>query len=607
VTRYPPISDYAFIGDCHSAALVSHAGSIDWCCMPRFDSGSCFGRLLDWDRGGYCSLDAVHGGAETTRAYLDGTLVLETRFRSGSGEARVLDCFTTREGGAHDPHRQLIRVVDGERGVIELRLHVEPRFDYGEVRPWIRQEGVHLYSAIGGDDALVIWSDGELKPIGRHELGADLIVRAGQRARVSIAFTRPEEIDADRPDPPEPSEIDERLDYTIEWWRRWTARGRMSGAEAPGVLRSATTLKALQNAPTGAIAAAATTSLPEALGGSRNWDYRFSWVRDSAFSVRALTDLGFEAEADGFRRFVQRSSAGSVEDLQVLFGLGGERRIGEWTLDTLDGYAGSRPVRIGNAARDQLQLDAYGELVNLAWRWHERGHSPDDDLWRFLVEVIDAAAERWEEPDSGIWEWRDKPLHFVHSKACCWAALDRGITLADESMRRAPLRRWRKARDAIAAAIDKRGYDRRRRTFVQAFNSRDLDASVLLLPTTGFLAYEDERMIGTVDAIRDELSEDGLIRRYRTADGLEGEEGAFLACSFWLAECLAHQGRLEDARETFDRTLATANDLGLFAEEFDPRRELMLGNFPQALTHLSHITAALALSTARADVGETTS
>jgi len=445
---------------------------------------------------------------------------------------------------------------------------------------------------------------GRLGPAGDHELGADLVVRAGQRVRVSIVFVRPEEIDDERPNAPEPSEIDERLDYTIEWWRQWTSRGRMSGPEAPGVLRSATTLKALQNAPTGAIAAAATTSLPETLGGSRNWDYRFSWVRDSAFSARALTDLGFEAEADGFRRFVQRSSAGSVEDLQVLFGLGGERRIGEWTLDSLDGYAGSRPVRIGNAARDQLQLDAYGELVNLAWRWHRRGNSPDDDLWRFLVEVIDAAARRWEEPDSGIWEWRDKPLHFVHSKACCWMAIDRGIQLADESMRRAPVTRWRRTRDEIHAALEKRGYDKRRGTFVQAFGSSDLDASVLLLPTTGFVAWDNERMIGTVDAVRDELCEDGLVRRYRSDDGLEGEEGTFLACSFWLAECLAHQGRLDDARTIFDRALATANDLGLFAEEFDPRSGEMRGNFPQALTHLSHITAALALATARASVGE---
>ena len=594
---YPPISDYALIGDCHSSALVSRTGSIDWCCMPRFDRGSCFGRLLDWSRGGYCEIaPADDAGVETERSYIDDTLVLETRFRGGGGEARVIDLFSVRRGGQSDPHRQLLRIVEGERGVIKLRVHVEPRFDYGEVRPWLRKEGIDVHSAIGGDDALVIWSDCGLEAVGAHELGAEVTVRAGQRSRLSLVFTRPEEIDGQRPKPEDAAEVDKRLEYTLGWWRRWAGRARMEGPYAPGVVRSAIALKALQNAPTGAITAAATTSLPETIGGGRNWDYRYSWIRDSSFAARSLTDLGFEAEADGFRRFVQRSSAGSVEDLQVLFGLGGERRIGEWTLDSLEGYRGSRPVRIGNAARDQLQLDAYGELVGLAWRWHQRGNSPDDDLWRFLTELADAAAKRWSERDSGIWEWRDKPRHFVHSKAVCWAALDRALALADDSLRRAPSRRWSQTRDEIRSAIEERGYSKRRGVYVQEFDGKRVDAALLLLPTTGYVAWDDERMVRTTDAIIDDLGQDGLIRRYSGDDGLEGEEGAFLACSFWLVECLARQGRLEEAIEWFDRTLGTASDLGLFAEEYDTSRGEALGNYPQALTHLSHITAALALA-----------
>lgn len=600
---YPPIADYAFISDCHASALVSRHGSIDWCCLPRFDSGSCFGRLLDWNRGGYCQLEAKRVVGEPMRNYIEGTLVLETRVETEAGEAVVTDCFTTREGGARDPHRQIIRIVEARRGVVDFSLALVPRFDYGEVKPWLRLEGVDVYSAIGGDDALVIATESPLERAGPHELSSEFTVRPGKRVRLSISFARPEELDRARPGRIDPQEIDRRLDYTVGWWQRWASRGTLVGAEAPGATRSATVLKGLQNAPTGAIAAAATTSLPESTGGSRNWDYRFSWIRDSVFSVYSLADLGFESEADGFRRFVERSSAGSVEELQVLYGIGGERRITEETLDSLEGYGGARPVRVGNGARGQLQLDAYGELMLLAWRWHERGNSPDDDMWRFLLEIADAAAERWTEPDSGIWEWRERPLHFVLSKVSCWSALEYGIRLAEDSLRQAPIRRWKGTRDEIRAAVEDKGYDSRRGVFKQAFDSSAIDAALLLLPMSGFIDIQDERMVRTVQAIRDELDADGLIRRYRNDDGLEGEEGAFLACSFWLVDCLARQGLTADARQTYDRALATANDLGLFAEEFDPRRGEMLGNFPQALTHLAHITAALTLAERREQQG----
>jgi GH15 family glucan-1,4-alpha-glucosidase len=343
------------------------------------------------------------------------------------------------------------------------------------------------------------------------------------------------------------------------------------------------------------VAAAATTSLPERIGGSRNWDYRYTWIRDSAFTVRSLAELGFHAEADGFRRFVERSAAGSAEDLQVIYGLGGERRLDETELRHLEGYRRSRPVRLGNGAARQTQLDVYGHLLLLAYRWHQRGDSPDDDYWRFLVELVEAAATRWSEPDRGIWEMRGEPQHFVHSKAMCWSALEVGIRLAKECSRRAPTRRWAKARDECRRAIERHGYDRKRGVFVQAFDRPALDAALLLLPEAEFVEPTDARMVRTVDAIREELDEGGLLVRYRGADGLRGREGAFLACTFWLVECLARQGRAEEAREVFDRAASTGNDVGLFSEEYDPKAKQMLGNFPQGLTHLSHIAAALAL------------
>jgi GH15 family glucan-1,4-alpha-glucosidase len=412
--------------------------------------------------------------------------------------------------------------------------------------------------------------------------------------RLSLQFARPEEVDRDQPQAPAPEELDARLDETVAWWRRWFTTLSVKGDGAEDVRRSAAVLKALSYTPTGAIVAAPTTSLPEVIGGKRNWDYRYSWIRDSSFTVRAIADLGCEAEADSFRRFILRTAAGSVHDLQVCYGVRGERRLQEMQLD-MEGYRGSRPVRVGNSAEHQLQLDVYGEILNLTWRWHKRGHSPGDDDWRFMLELVDAAAERWQEPDQGIWEWSGEPRHFVHSKALCWAAVDRGLRLAKECMRKAPEQRWRRARDEIREAVENEGYDKERGVFVQVFGRDDLDAALLLLPVAGFVDWEDERMVRTTDAIREDLDDHGLIRRYDGPDGIGGREGAFIPCSFWLVECLVHQGRLEDAREVFDRALATANDLGLFSEEFDTRSDEAVGNFPQGLTHLSHIAAAQAL------------
>jgi len=591
--RYPPIGDYALISDCHTAALVSRSASIDWCCFPRFDSGPAFGRLLDWERGGFWSIEPTSEEASLSREYLGDSLVLATTIAVPGGECRLLDCFPMREGGAEHPRRQLLRIVEGRRGQVELRTCLSPRFDYGEIKPWLRQAGPNLFSAVGGNDALVVGGDVALEVVGHHDFAGSFTVHAGERARLSIFYASPEDIDPYPPPMPGSSELDERLEETIEWWRSWATHITTDQPYRAEVLRSAMVLKGLVHAQTGAVVAAPTTSLPESLDHGRNWDYRYSWVRDSQFSVRSLTRVGCVGEAEGFRRFIERTAAGSAESLQILYGVGGERRLTEVELD-LDGYCSSRPVRIGNAAARQSQHDVYGYLLELAWRWHRRGHSPDDDYWRFLISLVDTAIDVWAQPDCGIWEVRGRPQHFVHSKVMCWAAVDRGIRLANECLRQAPLERWERAARKIRAAVEHEGYDAERGVFVQAFGSRKLDAALLLLPTVDFIAYDDERMVRTTDAIVADLSDDGLLRRYRGGDRL-GSEGDFVACGFWLAECLAHQGRVQEAREAFGRANAAANDLGLFSEEFDPSTRTFLGNFPQGLTHLSHIAAAVAL------------
>lgn len=533
--------------------------------------------------------------------------MLLTIFHGPGGEARLMDCFLTgpEESDADSAHRSgpdrhILRVVEAVRGAVTLDVQVAIRFDYGTVRPWIRRHSERLHSAIGGNDGLVIWCEAELREEPSHDLVGRLELRAGERAHLSLSYASPEALESDGPSEPDPEQLDQRLEQTIGWWREWTGRLNLDGQGRAGLRRSALTLKALTYAPTGAVVAAPTTSLPESLRRSRNWDYRYAWVRDSSFSSRAFAEVGCEAEADAFRRFIMRSAAGHAEDLQVVYGVGGERRIQAATLDELEGYRRSSPVRVGNQASGQRQLDSYGEIVNLSFRWHRRGHSPTDDEWRFLVSVVEHAAERWSEPDNGIWEWPGKPDHFVHSKVMCWAALERGIRLADECMRRAPTRRWARARDQLRRTIERRGVDRKRGVFVQAFDRSELDAALLLLPTVEFVDWDDPRMLRTIEAVRDELGTgDGLLYRYRRRDGLGGREGAFLACSFWLVIALAHSGQIQEASELFDRLLAHGNDLGLFSEEVAPRSGELLGNFPQGLTHLAHIDAAVALDEAR--------
>ncbi|HZD16816.1 MAG TPA: glycoside hydrolase family 15 protein, partial [Actinomycetota bacterium] len=589
---YPPIADHGMIGDCHTAALIRSDGTIDWCCLPRFDSASVFGCLLDAAKGGGWSLEATGDRRTVRRRYLDDSLVLETAVETSDGAARIIDFFPMRVGGRRRPRRMLMRIVEGIRGSVRFRTRLAPRFDYGNTLPWIREHTRGVHSAVGSSNGLVIWADIELQHEDDHALAGGFTVDAGERRHLAARFQRPEEIV--EPRGPSGAELDGFLEETLDWWRAWSSKGGLEGPDGPGAMRSAIVLKALTHAPTGAMVAAPTTSLPEAPGGERNWDYRYSWIRDSSFAVRVLDELGLGAEAEGFRRFVERSAAGSVHQLQVLYGVGGERWLPELTIDHLSGYRGARPVRVGNRAARQLQLDIFGELVDVAWEWHLRGHSPTADYWRFLRGIVDEVAKGWSKPDRGIWEVRGRPQHFVHSKMMCWVALDRAVRLAQETDLDdgALVERWTAVRDEIRARIETDGYDERRGVFRRAFGSDELDAALLLLPEYRFVAYDDPRMIRTVDALREELERDGLTHRYRAEDGLPGDEGVFLACTFWLAECLARQGRLDEARTAFDRACSTANDVGLFGEEFDPARGETLGNFPQGLTHLAHIGAA---------------
>ncbi len=598
LSSYPPISTYGFIADSHSCALVSKSASIDWCCMPRMDSPSCFGRILDWERGGYCRIAPV-SKHRVSRRYLGSSMVLETTFVCGASEARVIDCFTMRAGGRNHPHRQLLRSIQGVRGAVALKIDIQPRFDYGVIRPWIRKDSKGNFLVIGGSNGLVISGNLELELKDRHNLFGVCVTAEGSRGWLSIVFCEPEQIEAGY-EVPESGELDSRLQETLEWWRSWCRRGRFGGPYLEITKRSAMVLRALTNAPTGAIAAAPTTSLPEYPGGNRNWDYRFSWIRDSCFTVKSLVQLGYVKEADGFRRFIERSVAGSADQLQTLFGLGGERLFPEIELEGLEGYRGARPVRVGNCACSQRQLDTYGDLLDLAYRWHHLGKSPDDEYWEFLVGLVEAACTSWQRPDRGIWELRGEPRHFVYSKVMCWAAIDRGIALAEELGRKVDIDRWKENRDAVRKAVETRGYLPDRGVFVQAFDHKILDASLLLLPGVDFVDYGDERMVRTTDAIRQELEEGGLLRRYAPHDdNLPGSEGVFLPCTFWLVECLAGQGRAEEAQGVFERALRMGNDLGLFSEEYDIRSGEMLGNFPQALTHLSLISAAAALQKTR--------
>jgi GH15 family glucan-1,4-alpha-glucosidase len=535
------------------------------------------------------------GRYRVKREYRGDSLVLVTTFSTRAGEARLVDFFSMRAGGKLHPRRELVRVIHGLRGHVAFDVSVVPRFDFGEVKPWIYESGSGARSVVGSNTGLRIFGDVPLQLSGDHDLHARVEVTPGVRYHLGLNFFRPDETQKRRSAAGDLSVLKAHYLETKKWWQDWTSKIRYRDGHGVSIMRSAMTLKALSYAPTGAIVAAVTTSLPESVGGERNWDYRFCWIRDSIFTVRALSTLGLESEADGVRRFIQRSAAGNAEELQVLYGVDGKRRLTEIALDGLEGWRGSRPVRIGNAASQQFQLDMYGLIVELSWRWSEQGVPPEKDYWDFLVAIIEAAIDQSRKPDRGIWEIRSAPRHFVHSKVMCWAAVDGGIALAEKHSLAAPLERWRERRDEIRHNIETRGMDHERGIFVESYGSDQVDAALLLLPGVDFVAYDDERMVRTTEVIRRELASGGLILRYKSVDGLQSREGTFLACTFWLVECLARQGRRREALRAFKHATAAANDLGLFAEQYDPRSKQMLGNFPQGLTHLAHISAALAL------------
>ena len=581
-------------------ALISTSGSIDWCAMPRIDANSVFGRILDWDKGGYCSIHPEDEIYESSRRYHDDALILETVFKTEQGEAKLYDCFAMRAGGRENPLNQIIRIVEGVHGEVPMSVAFAPRFDYGLLKPWFRRcnKGANI-TATGGHQGLLLTGDIELEISDGAACFGSFTIKEGQRKYLSIIYRRPHKLDGGTIEAPDTGEIERRFKQTIDWWHGWSSQVDYEGPYKEHVKLSALVLKGLTNASTGAIAAAATTSLPERIGGSRNWDYRFSWVRDSVFTVRSLAILGFKQEADRFRKFIERTAAGEADEIQVLFGVGGERYLPEHEISDLEGYRGSSPVRVGNAASRQMQHDVFGELLHLAYTWHLWGNSPDDDYWAFIVQLINRTIDIWRIPDHGIWEVRGEPRHYVHSKAMCWTALDRGIRLARETGRDASLDKWETERDAVSTLIDEKGYDKKRGVYVQAFGYPHMDASLLLLPIFGYMAYDDERMLRTTDKIMEELDRGGLIMRYPDdVDGLDGHEGSFLCCIFWLAEVLARQYRLDEARRVFETGCATANDLNLFSEEFDSKDRIMLGNFPQGLSHLSMISAAVAIGEA---------
>ena len=578
---------------------MSVAGSVDWACLTRFDRSSAFGRILDWEHGGHFAIAPVTP-AEVERRYRGDSLVLETTFATDAGEARVVDAFAMRRGGTRAPRNQLLRVVEGVRGRVAFDVVFRPRFDYGTLRPWLRyHEHTRAWTAVGGHSALKLTAPCSLRLDGVDKaIVGRLEVDAGERVGFSVIATTPH--DNDRTAEPA-DEILAHLDETQAWWDAW-ARGIVAtGPYAGAVRRSATVLKGLTCAPTGAMVAAPTTSLPEEVGGERNWDYRYTWVRDSTMAIAALSLVGHDEVARGYRDFLLRTAAGTADDLQIMYGITGQRHLPEVELD-LDGYRGSRPVRIGNGAARQVQLDVYGHIVDAAQLWQEAHAPPDEEEWRFLRQVVDAAIARWRDPDHGIWEIRGAPRQLVHSKVMAWVAVDRGLRLARElGDLDGDVARWEEVAAEIRAEVGAHGVHPEEGHYVQAYASREVDAALLLLPTLGWCSPEDPRWRGTVAAVERNLVVDGYVRRYRTEtghDALRGDEGAFLMCTFWLVDALILTGRVDEARARFEELLDCANDVGLLSEEIDPTTGELLGNFPQAFTHLALITTAHALTRA---------
>ncbi|MGB7981480.1 MAG: glycoside hydrolase family 15 protein [Candidatus Nanopelagicales bacterium] len=582
------VSDYALIGDTRTAALVSRQGSIDWLCAPRFDSGAFFAALLGTRENGTWELAPDQAAKEVRRRYVDDSLVLETEFTTRSGRVVIRDCMVV---GSEYPI--VVRVAQGLSGTVPMRSELALRFDYGSVVPWVRQEPGRLHGVAGPDavvlDAPVRWEGHDFVSSARF------VVEAGQSVGFVLAYY-PSHEPVPHLDPAE-----QLLDRTRAWWQSWMQGFDYEGPWDSAVRRSVMVLKALTYAPTGGIVAAPTTSLPEDIGGVRNWDYRYCWVRDSTFTLYALMLSGFHEEARRWRQWIQRAAAGRPEDLQILYGLHGERRLPERALDWLPGYQHSRPVRVGNAAGQQFQLDVYGELIDVL-HLARRVDPPavaELDPWPLQRALLDFLERAWTRPDRSLWEVRGPERHYTFSKVMSWVAFDRAAKAVQRHGLPGPAARWRRVADTIHAQVCQEAFDRDRGTFVQAYGSKALDAALLMLPLVGFLPATDERIVGTVAAIEQRLLCEGLVRRYlpeESDDGLPGGEGVFLPCSFWLADNYALQGRRREAEALFERLVGLANDVGLLSEEYDPRTAELIGNFPQAFTHVALINTAHNLS-----------
>jgi GH15 family glucan-1,4-alpha-glucosidase len=582
------IEDYAMIGDCGSAALIARDGSIDWLCLPRFDSAACFAALLGKPEHGRWLIEPVDPAGRTERRYLDGSLILVTLFETAGGAVELVDFMPLRQRLSH-----LVRLVRGLRGRVAMRTEFILRFDYGSVVPWVERLPEGGISAIAGPDRVVLRTPAPLRGEDFRTLG-EFTVTAGETVPFVLSYGP-----SHQPLPP-PVEPMRAWRETEAFWRRWSDRCASAGPWTDTVKRSLVVLKGLTDRATGGVVAALTTSLPEQIGGVRNWDYRYCWLRDATFTLLALMHAGYYDEARTWRDWLLRAVAGSPDQLQVMYGVGGERRLPEWEVPWLPGFAGSRPVRIGNAAVNQTQLDIYGEILDALYLAQSHGLPPHPHGDAIARVVLRHLAKTWDRPDEGIWEVRGPPQHFTHSKVMLWVAFDRMVKMLEErgSTGRA-LPRFRQVRERIHADVCARGFDPELGSFVQAYGSKALDASLLLLPLVGFLPPTDPRITGTVAAIERRLIVDGFVRRYDTGeveDGLPPGEGAFLACSFWLADNWVLQGRVGEARELFERLLALCNDVGLLAEEYDPRQGRQLGNFPQAFSHVALVNTAFNLT-----------
>ncbi|MFJ7423122.1 glycoside hydrolase family 15 protein [Streptomyces uncialis] len=588
------IEDYALIGDMQTAALVCRDGTVDWLCLPRFDSHAVFAALLGTEEHGFWRLGPAHGDAAPPRSdrrtYRGDSLILESEWDTPDGTVRVTDFMPPRDGAP-----QLIRIVEGVSGHVPMRSALRMRFSYGRIVPWVHKVENRTVAVAGPDS---VWLDTDVETFGEDlTTYADFTVSAGERIAFTLSW-QPSHREA-----PAVGEPEAALEATADFWREWVEHCTYHGPYREAVVRSLITLKALTYAPTGGIVAAPTTSLPEEIGGGRNWDYRFTWLRDAAITLSSLLRTGYREEARAWREWLLRAVAGDPENLQIMYGIAGERELGESELDWLPGYENSGPVRVGNGAAHQLQLDVYGEVTEALHLAHMTGLARNDYASLLQLRLIGYLEKHWTEPDEGIWEVRGPRRHFVHSKVMAWVAVDRTIKLIESGDAEGPLERWRQMRDDIHRDVCEKGYDKERNTFTQSYGSRELDASLLLIPQMGFLPPDDKRVIGTIEAIQRELStSDGFILRYPTAgddagvDGLAGDEGAFLACSFWLADDLAMIGRVDEARKLFEKLLALRNDLGLLAEEWDPHLKRQVGNFPQAFSHVPLIDTALRLT-----------